>query len=329
MDLPQTPELSTDDKALAAFDALLEPTVSTEPGTPEAPPEPTPEPEPPPVAADAERNPDGTFKGKEKKPRHDPQARIDEVTAKYREEERKRVALEAEIQALKAPKPAEPAKPVVVDDPEPDPTDLTKYPAGEYDPKYLREAGRWDARQEFKKQAAEQAKTQARERQLSAVEGRMAAYGKRVSSEFKDPTELDAYLTALPPDLQNLRPSDVQAILEPNAPVTARTAIADCISDAAHPKRLLDHFTAHPDDFQRLSTLHPIQVIREMGRLEATLDAATTTRTAPAPPQSKARPPVPRVESAPLVEDTAPGDDADLDAHVAHYNRLDRHAARS
>jgi hypothetical protein len=79
----------------------------------------------------------------------------------------------------------------------------------------------------------------------------------------------------------------------------------------------------HPKDFQRLSTLHPVQAFREMGKLEATLAAASPARSAPRE-VSRARPPVQRVESVPQMSAAPPGDDASDEEHIAFYNRKEK-----
>lgn len=324
MDEPiPAPELSTEADAFAAFDKLLEPSIST----PEADVDPGLVAEPAveeaaPVVVAEDRNPDGTFKAK--KARNDPQARIDEITAKHREAERERDAARAELAALRRPVEQPIAKPAVAEA-EPDATDTTTYPGGEYDPKYLRDIGRFEARKEFNRlQGARDADT-ARERQVSSVEAKLGDYSKRVLAGFKTPKERDAFLETLSPELHALRPSYVEAILNkdfnPSAPIPAANVIADQIVEFEHPDRALAYLNDHPDDFQRLLTLHPIAIVREMGKLEERLSAAPS-RPATEPPKSNARPPIQRVESAPLVADRPPAEDADVEAHFAYYNRV-------
>lgn len=312
---------------MTAFDKLLEPTASTpddqvDPGLAAVPTD-TPDP----IVEPEARNTDGTFKAK--KARNDPQARIDEITAKHREAERERDAARAELSALKAPKPApvprETPAPVVADA-EPDPSDTAKYPGGEYDPKYLREIGRYEARQEFNRLQTERDQRTARDQQRLGVEAKMADFSTRVTAGFKTPKERDAFLETLAPEIQALRPSYVEAILnkdyDPSKPIPPANVIADQLVEFEHPDRALAYLNDHPDTFQRLLTLHPIAIVREMGRLEERLSAAPPRPAPEAPKHSQARPPIQRVESAPLVADGPPEDESDLDAHVKYYDRV-------
>jgi hypothetical protein len=111
--------------------------------------------------------------------------------------------------------------------------------------------------------------------------------------------------------------------VQPGAPLTAGNVIADCVVESEQPKALTDYLHQHPQDLQRLLTLHPIQVLREMGRLDERIAAAAApSRTAPTrEPVSRARPPVQRVESVPQISDDPPGDSASDEEHTAYYNR--------
>lgn len=250
------------------------------------------------------------------RPRNDPQARIDEITAKHREAERRAETAERELAALRAPKQSEAPKPVVAasEDPEPNPAD---YPAGEYDPNYFKACGAHAARQEFKKQSDIAAKAHARDREITAVETRMASFGKRLSAGVKD---VPAFLETIAPEITGLQTSDAQALLEPTKPITAANAIADCISNSQNPAALMQYLHDHTDIFQRLLTLHSIEAIWEMGKLEARQEAAHSGP-AKTPIVSQAKPPMKPVGGAPVVNDDAPGDDASDEEHVAYMNR--------
>jgi hypothetical protein len=284
----------------------------------------------------------GRFTSKER--RTNPVARMEEATAREATAKRERDAATAENARLKAEldharRPATAAAappaaphatlppPPAPTDPEPDPHDPARYPAGEYDPQYLRDVGRWEARQEYQKQRAADQQTQRREQHLQGVERGMGTYAERMRAAFPEPAKLTEYLQALPPQLIALRPSAVQALVQPGAPLTAGNTIADVIVESDQPVAIKTYFKDHPDVFQRLLTLHPIAVLREMGRIEERLAtaAASQTRTAPSrDPVSRARPPVQRVESVPQMSDSPPGDDASDEEHAAYYNRKER-----
>ena len=234
--------------------------------------------------------------------------------------------LKAELAARSAPPPSPPQPQpqaqarVPQVEPEPDPN---RYPAGEYDPRYLRDIGKYEARQEFQRQRAVEQQQQQAEQHMRTVEQGMTTYATKMQAAFPEEGALDTFLKTMPPALLNLRPSAVQQMLAPQAPLTAANVIADVISDSELPVQLMKHFKDHPKDFQRLSTLHPVQAFREMGKLEATLAAASPTRSAPRE-TSRARPPVQRVESVPQMSDAPPGDDASDEEHAAFYNRKEK-----
>lgn len=278
----------------------------------------------------------GRFTSKDR--RTNPVARMAEATAREAAAKRERDEIKAdrdrlaaELEASRRPPapaaaapaapqavPAAPAAPAAPDDPEPDPT---KYPGGEYDTKYLRDVGKWEARQEFARLRQVEAKVAAREQHLRTVEAGMTTYAKRMQEGFADKAALDTYLRSLPAAITDLRPSAVQTLIAPGTPLGPTNVIADVISDSDKPIALMNYLRDHPDEFQRLSTLHPIQVFREMGKLEATVAAANPARPAPRESVSRARPPVQRVESVPQISDAPPGDDASDEEHAAYYNR--------
>lgn len=334
VDLPQTPNqpgsvtdlrdgitvesnTGTTDELAKSLDALDKEIARVEPETP----------------APTTRDQSGRFKSASK--RHSALARMEDATAKEATAKRERDAATAENTRLKAelaarqqqpiapaaPPPPPPQPQAAAPDPEPDPHDLTKYPAGEYDPRYMRDVGRYEARQEYQRQRVADQQAQAAETHLRTVETGMTAYAHKMQEAFPEPKGLETFLAAMPPALVNLRPSAVQVMLEPQKPLDASNVIADCISDADSPVPLMTFLKDNPKEFQRLLTLHPIAVFRAMGRLEASLAAASpSSRPAPAP-ISRARPPVQRVESVPQMSDAPPGDDASDEEHAAYYNR--------
>lgn len=280
-----------------------------------------------------ERNTDGTFKAKTD---GDPAApvvakvkpakpRIDELTFQREEAKREAAAAKAErdearreIETLRASKtPAGPTQ-----DPrdvEPDPADAAKYPDGQYDRAFIKDQARFEARAEFREQQ-KQARThyEAEQRQRT-IGTRIEKYLERVTA-----TEpYDALMTRVAPEIQALRPSHALAAGERP---TAHTAVADALLDSDTPAALMLHLTEHPETFRRLLTLHPIQVIREIGKIEARLDTAPAGSVS-APLISQAKPPIKPVGSAPSVSDDEDlSNDADLDKHVRIENARERQA---
>jgi len=92
---------------------------------------------------------------------------------------------------------------------------------------------------------------------------------------------------------------------------------------------ILKWLSAHPDDAQRLSTLHPAETYREMGKLEARLEAASSTGSGPARVVSSAKAPIKPLGTSPPVEDPFEiTDDLSMDEHFRRMNAADRQAGR-
>jgi hypothetical protein len=74
--------------------------------------------------------------------------------------------------------------------------------------------------------------------------------------------------------------------------------------------QLMRHFSDHPEDLQRLSRLAPRELLREMGKLEATIEKPASAPAPPAAPPktvTDAPAPPPTLGSRPAV----PNDDAE------------------
>lgn len=294
------------------------------------------------LASGPARNADGTFAKTEPvvaadvvepvavaaKPVKPAKPRIDELTFQREEAKREAAALRAdrdaarrELDTLRAPKA--PAAPVADPrDVEPNPADVAKYPDGQYDRAFIKDQARFEARQEFRAQQAEsRAKYDADQRER-IIGTRIDKYLERVAAV----APYDEFMTRVSPAIQALRPSHA---LAPGERPTAHTALADALLDSEIPDRLMLHLTEHDETFRRLLTLHPIQVIREIGKIEARLDTAPAGSVL-TPGISQAKPPIKPVGSAPSTSDDEDlSNDADLDKHIRVENARERAATTS
>lgn len=180
--------------------------------------------------------------------------RIGELTWKAGEAERRADALAQEVERLKS------APPASAQEAEPDPNDTAKYPAGEFDPKYMRDLGRHVARQEF---AAERQRIEQEGRQREAQQVRAAFEAKL--------TEKDEGAFRL--------------LNDPSLPATE--AMAEVVFTSDKGVQIADWLGRNPSECARIAALSPIRQAHELGKLEARL-------TAP-PPVSKAPAPIPTV----------------------------------
>ena len=91
---------------------------------------------------------------------------------------------------------------------------------------------------------------------------------------------------------------------------------------------LLRYLSDHQDESQRLSTLHPVEVYREMGKLEERLSAVSEARGS-APVISHAKPPIKPLGSSPHTPDAdAVTDELSFDEHFRRMNAKDRKNGR-
>jgi hypothetical protein len=97
------------------------------------------------------------------------------------------------------------------------------------------------------------------------------------------------FLESVSADVLALKPFAALAPGEPGGPLNA---IAEELLDSAVAPQLMQHFSAHPEDLQRLAQLAPRDLIREFTRLEGRFErpaAAPPPKTvsdAPPPPQT-------------------------------------------
>lgn len=295
----------------------------------ESPAEPESESDPQPESADSpeppvEATPTPDTK-KAPKPRNDPKARMLDATAKEaaakreRDDARKELeTLKAELAALKsapsamAPKPpaiaADPASRVVGGDGEPDPSDLAKYPDGQFDRKYLADLSRWSAKQEYQeRETARDTATRQSAAQREADDiGRTFSERVQGSGIIWPETIGKAWSTtailAYPEHYQKALAKG-EAVGSSNGLLPIND-ITDVIQRSDAPKKFADHFTNHPEDLQRLLTLPRERLLAEMGRLDARLDAAVTPASAPVATPSNAPTPIRPVGGAPVATDS-------------------------
>jgi hypothetical protein len=285
---------------------------STAPAPSEQPPTEPPDPAAPEAveAQDADKSPkDADTMDPEtvtKTRRHDPRAAVQSAIAKQRDAERRAEAAEARLDAVSTTPPA-PATP-----PADPPPDWMRYKAMASAPKadhfenyddYTAALATFvtDARQ-HDYEVRRQQYLQDRDRQESQA-SHTAQWQDRLAQARTDNPDLD---TTLDPDVPMSLPMQYLAM---ESPVGIQ---------------LLQYLSAHPDDSQRLSTLHPAEVYREMGKLEERLSAASPS-SGPARVISHAKPPIKPLGSSPHTPDaTEVSDDLSFDEHFKRMNAADR-----
>jgi hypothetical protein len=156
---------------------------------------------------------------------------------------------------------------------------------------FIAAKARWAARSEVNAalQAAHQQQQQSQ--QQGYAQQRAAQFADRVEALSADDPE---FLTRIQPEILNLRPA--MSLQEGETP-TGATAIADLLVDSESPHQMMEYLSSHEDDFRRISALHPMLAMRELGRIEVGLGAAPHG-SAPTPVSSQAAPPIQPVRSS-------------------------------
>lgn len=281
----------------------------------------------PETPAAADPKPAAVEKPAEKKPRNDPQARIDQMRAKQTEAERRaheaeRRAEDAERRARDLAAATRQQPPAAAAPPQADKfpdyaTYLQSHPEASLE-QWLDDRDTW---RDERRDAQIRERTEA-ERLDTTFKTKASTFGERFAQAAKaDPDlkdRINERLLGVKP-YSTLTAEDkaiIRAIPDPmeRERVAFECFLADQWIDSEHAVALLEHLS-DPKEFQRLVTLPPNQVIRELTKLETRLSAAPDRGPAPdaKPVTSKAPPPVQPLRSSPHVSDDEPGDDADDD----------------
>jgi transcription elongation GreA/GreB family factor len=301
----ETPSDST--PAVAASTASPEPSSSAD-ATSDAPPPVDETSDDDSVAASTESAPPGLDQATiAKTRRRDPRAAVQAAIAKQREAERRADMAEARLDALSTVE-----KPAPTPAPEPQP-DWVRYKAMPTAPKadqfenyddYTAALATFvtDARQHDYETRRHQY-LQAQEQQ-EAHTAHAAQWQERLAKARTDNPDLDA---TLDPEVPMSLPMQYLAM---ESPVGIQ---------------LLQYLSANPDDSQRLSTLHPVEAYREMGKLEERFAAAPSTSSGPARGVSHAKPPIQPLGSSPHTPDPHEiSDDLSFEEHFKRMNAVDR-----
>jgi hypothetical protein len=253
------------------------------------------------------------------KPRDDPRARMLEATRKEAEAKRERDRIKAdydrlrdENEALKrGAKPAEAPVEAKPSEDKPSPEAFENYE------QYL------DARDDWNRKKWTEEQT--RERHHQEVEQKLDEVVDKLVAAVRD----SGVRENLSEDITSLK--STFALLAENHrdgtqnPETARHwMMNEFLFSPEQAPALMLHLSEHPDEFQRIAALTtPRAVSRELAKIEARLEAATTGNgSEPKDEVSKAAPPVKPVSGAPYVAESAeykPGES--FDSYFARHRR--------
>lgn len=275
---------------------------------------------------------------REAKPRHSLQARIDKAIAQQREAERRAEAAERALAEAYNPPARQPAAPR--EEPQytrPKPTEDEIGSRYQSYPEFIEDLADWKLEQREAAQAERQYHQQLAERH----EAHADSFATRIAqAEETNPQ----FWSQISPTIAGLRPSSVftpreaKAIAEaareghPEArSIIAQARMADQIFTSEYATDLMTYFSMHEQEFQRLSTLPPDRLNREIGRLEVSLSRTGAASSGPAPrrPISQAPTPIKPVGTSASASGVDPlSDDLDVDEHIRVMNARDKKTGR-
>lgn len=223
--------------------------------------------------------------------RRNSDTRVPELLADRARERERADRLERELAQLRQPaQPSTDAKPAGSSPAAAQPAAFPSYdaflatkPDASYE-EYL--DARADFRADQKYRALKAEETHAAERaQLSRTQQERATkFQERITAVTATDPE---FISRISPDVLALKPFDA---LLPGERPSALNAIAEELLSSPLAPQLMRHFTDHPEVLQHLGTLSPRDLLREMGKLEASFPDAhaaaplTPVTGAPAPP---------------------------------------------
>lgn len=274
--------------------------------------EPTDEPAEEPVEAKPEAKPEAKKRGN---PRHDPEARIRQALEQKYAAERRAAELERRLAESAQPKTEAPAKAPEWQRFRTHPDAPREQDFSDYGD-YIAAMGLFVADQRINE------REQASRAQVTRAQSESAR--REVETTFA--SAMDTAITEDPTFLESCSEAVLGiptfASLQPGERPQAGHFIGEELIRAEHPAAIMRHLTAHPNLLQRLATLPPRLITREMAKLDLQVGAAPTG-TAQTRTSSTAKPPVRPVTGAPVALDSPPDDDADFMAHKRYYDAMD------
>ena len=237
--------------------------------------------------------------------RSDPTEAVKSAIAKQREAERRAEAAEARVQQLVQPLPVE-------SETAPDWSRFKNMPG-------VPRVEQFDAYEDYSMALAAFV-ADARHQERDVV--RHQAYQQRQIEESQQQQQ-QQWMSRLQD--ASAQDPELMASLNPDTPMSL--PMQHLAMDSSVGIEMLKWLSANPEESQRLSTLHPAETYREMGKLEARLEAASVR--GPARVVSSAKAPIkPLGTSPPVADPFAISDDLSMDEHFRRMNAADRAAGR-
>ena len=245
--------------------------------------------------------------------RNDPTEAVKAAIAKQREAERRADAAESRVQELSAP----PVEAQPTQEPEPQQPTWARFKEMPGVPTVDQFQTYEDYSMALAEFVADTKQTEHTAAQQQAHEQQRQAQQQRV--------QLDRWSKTL----EEARQHDPKFDETLNLDTPMSLPMQHLAMESPHGIAILQWLSANPDDAQRISTLHPAETYREMGKLEARLEAAssTTENSGPARVVSSAKAPIKPLGTSPPAENPFEiTDDLSVDEHIRRMNASDRQA---
>jgi hypothetical protein len=250
---------------------------------------------------------------KKRSRRNDPAEAVKSAVAKQREAERRAVAAESRVQELAQAVPPPAAAPPA--------------PAQEEAPSWSRfkqmpgvpTVDQFSAYEDYSMALAEFVADAKQGEQRAAHEQRQVAQQQQV--------QLDRWSQTL----NNAREANPAFDESLNLDTPMSLPMQHLAMESEQGVKILQWLSAHQNDAQRISTLHPAEQYREFGKLEARieLDAVSSTSSGSARVVSSAKAPIKPLGTSPPVEDPFEiTEDLSMDEHFRRMNAADRQSGR-
>jgi chemotaxis protein histidine kinase CheA len=248
--------------------------------------------------------------------RSDPTEAVKSAIAKQREAERRADAAESRVQELSAPAPTPDPQPAP--EPESQPANWSRF-------KTMPGVPTVDQFQSYEDYSMALAEFVSDAKQTEHTAAQQQAYEQQQIAQQQH-VQLDRWSKTL----DEARQTDPSFDDSLNLDTPMSMPMQHLAMESPQGIEILKWLSAHPDDAQRLSTLHPAETYREMGKLEARLEAASpTVSSGPARVVSSAKAPIKPLGTSPPVEDPFEiTDDLSMDEHFRRMNAADRQSGR-
>jgi len=263
--------------------------------------------------APADEDPDDEERAEEEsappKKKNEVQERINEITSKYREEQRQRLALEERIAALEVSKQDPTPTPKIEEAKagEPDPfakneDGSDKYPLGEYEPKVNKDLVSWQVSESLKALNTQQEQEKAKQESKTQADALVSEWNAKL-----EPAR-ERY-----PDFSEKSQEFIGSI-EGSIDPAYEDYLSAAIMNMDYGTDVLYYLASNPDEAKAIIAKGPTKATVALGRIEAKFAEAEAEKTLARPKASKAPPPPPSNKGASAARGVIKGDEDDLDA---------------